>query len=49
MWMRSARKVDPLPEKEWMRVLADRFEILVCAFFGGALGEVPDGVVPERY
>jgi len=32
-----------------MRALADRFEILVmCAFFG-ALGEVPDGVVPERY
>jgi hypothetical protein len=37
MRMRSAR-----------RALADRFEILVCAFFGGALGEVPDGVVPER-
>jgi hypothetical protein len=31
-----------------MRALAGRFEILVCAFFGGALGEVPDGVVPER-
>ncbi len=44
--------MDPLPEKEWTRALADRFEILVCAFFGGALGEVPDGflegAVPER-